>query len=382
MHSFFARASITLALLATCVLAGCSNEEVEILRGVQLSTNGVAVCAEGGTKEITVTAYPEDEAWQVVVDNEEEWFDISTHPNTITVTVKRNDNTEPRRASFSVVSPEGHFEPYALTITQEAAGVATLTTNAPELFEVDSEASSYTFVVESNTAWETSSTAEWASVTSDNDAMRMTIAVEQNATDDVREAEIIVTTTATYQPLECRMTLRQAPRSNNAYYKLVGSWEITAPKWFYSPNGSLNSLDYAPNPSDYYLIFNIEEGVYGESLIMSDFLYPGTQLEVRYDSTTGGFTIPFGWTVLSYDVFLYVTLVSSTSFSYAAVEVDVEPNSDVTVLTPDMPQVDGYNYVGFGLWTYDENGNKEALGSNYMPTMFPMGDIEFRKRDE
>ena len=41
-----------------------------------------------------------------------------------------------------------------------------------------------------------------------------------------------------------------------------------------------------------------------------------------------------------------------------SLEVDVLPNEDVTLLTPDLPTVDGFNYVGFGLWTYDENGGK------------------------
>ena len=115
---------------------------------------------------------------------------------------------------------------------------------------------------------------------------------------------------------------------------------------------------------------------------MRDFLYPGTELEVRYDATTGGIVIPFGWTVLSYDVFCYVTLVSSTQFSYASMEVEALPNDECTALTLNLPTVDGFNYVGFGLWTYDENGNKVAVGSNYRPTMFPMGNVQLVKKSE
>ena len=49
------------------------------------------------------------------------------------------------------------------------------------------------------------------------------------------------------------------------------------------------------------------------------------------------------------------------------------------MITFDMPTVSGFNHVGFGLWTYDENDNKVALGSTYRPTMFPMDEIVLRK---
>jgi hypothetical protein len=81
---------------------------------------------------------------------------------------------------------------------------------------------------------------------------------------------------------------------------LVGSWEIRATNWFYATNGSINPLQdstgasYAPEPSQYCLIFDIKEGVYGKSLVMKNFLFPGTSLEVAYDAESGGFTIPFG----------------------------------------------------------------------------------------
>lgn len=92
--------------------------------------------------------------------------------------------------------------------------------------------------------------------------------------------------------------------------------------------------------------------------------------------------IPFGWTVYSYNVFFYITLVGERQFAYAAAEVDVVPSEDGTILTLNMPTVSGYNWVGFGLWTYDEEENKIALGSTYRPTMFPMGNVTFRKYEE
>lgn len=171
----------------------------------------------------------------------------------------------------------------------------------------------------------------------------------------------------------------QGTHADNPYLNLLGQWEITAGKWYYSPNGSLNSLDYNPNPEDYNLIFKLEEDEYGKTFVMRDFLYPDTSLKIRYDSRTGNIVIPFGWTVYSYDVFLYITLVGSSSFSYASLEVDGVPSSDFTSISLQMPEVDGFNYVGFGLWTYNDSGDKVAFGYRSYPTMFPMGPVVFRK---
>ena len=175
------------------------------------------------------------------------------------------------------------------------------------------------------------------------------------------------------------IVITQGTRAENPYLNLLGQWEITAAKWYYSPNGSLNSLDYNPNQTDYYLIFDLEQGEYGKTFIMKDFLYPGTSLEIRYDKETGNIVIPFGWTVYSYDVFLYLTLVGDKKFSYASLEVEGVPSEDFAVIDLDLPKVSGFNYVGFGLWTYNDSGNKVALGSRSRPTMFPMGPISFRK---
>ena len=112
---------------------------------------------------------------------------------------------------------------------------------------------------------------------------------------------------------------------------------------------------------------------------MKNFLYPDTSLEVRYDKDTGNIVIPFGWTVYSYDYFLYITLVSSTKFSYASFEVEGIRSSDSASISLDLPSVDGFNYVGFGLWTYTDSGNKVAVGSRSYPTIFPMGTIVFKK---
>lgn len=176
------------------------------------------------------------------------------------------------------------------------------------------------------------------------------------------------------------IVISQGTRAENPYFRLLGKWEITAAKWYYSPNGSLNSLDYNPSPADYYLIFDIEQGEYGKTYVMSDFLYPGTSLEIRYDKETGNIVIPFGWTVFSYDTYLYITLVGTSKFSYASLEVDGVPSEDFSSIALELPAVDGFNYVGFGLWTYNDNGDKVALGSRYMPTLFPMGPIVFKKQ--
>lgn len=369
---------MALALLTT----GCTEVVTEYAYGLQLSAHGAGFGAEGGTCTIEVATFPEKEPWEVVAPQEVDWFDYTLTEGGITFTAEPNELHESRSAALNIVSPTGHFETKKLTISQEAATKINLTTNAETEREFDSEGGSYTFSVKSNYAWEITTTSEWITIHTEQAAERATITVARNEGEEAREGEVRIVSGEGVQQAEQVVVVKQATRAENPYHRLVGKWEITASKWFYSPNGSLNTLDYAPNPSDYYLIFDLEEHVYGESLVMRNFLYPTTELVVRYDKTTGGIIIPFGWTVLSYDVFFYLTLVSSSSFSYASMEVTAVPNEETSTLTPKLPSVEGFNYVGFGLWTYDEEGYKIALGSNYRPTMFPMGDIVFRKQQQ
>lgn len=370
-------------LVCAMFLAGCDKQQPTYVYGVQLSVDGVSIDARGGERRVVVNAFlPDGDVWSVERDGAEQRFECRVEGDAIIVSVEPNNNTAMREGGFNVVSANGSFETRHVTVTQEAAEELMLDINAAECYEVDSEGGHYTFVVDSNAAWHISSSEAWIEASADIEARRATLVIAANEGDAQREATITVEVGEGALYKEASFTVKQYTRAENAYLNLVGKWEITASKWFYSPNGSLNSLDYAPNPSDYYLIFDLGEGEYGKTLIMRDFLYPGTELEVRYDAKTGGIIIPFGWTVLSYDVFFYVTLLNSTQFSYASLEVEAKPNDECTALTLDMPTVDGFNYVGFGLWTYDENGNKVAVGSNYRPTMFPMGDIQLIKKSE
>lgn len=371
------RCLCTIFVVCATLLAGCSEPEKEIAYALQLSSTGLGFGAEGGVLEIVVKPHPADVSWRLDTTSTSDWISCSVEGSEIVVVAEANTATVSRTTTFGVASPQDLFTPIVITISQEAAPERELEVDAPESYLFDSAASSYTFGVRSNGEWSITADAEWVSVVAEPWAQRATIAVEANAG---AERRAVVTIEAGDKVRQIALT--QDVYANNPYYRLVGSWEITASKWFYSPNGSLNSLDYAPNPADYYLIFDLEEVEYGKSYKMRNFLYPGTELEVRYDAATQGLVIPFGWTVLSYDVFFYVTLVSSTQFSYASLEVDALPNSDATALTLDLPTVDGFNYVGFGLWTYDENGYKIAVGSNYRPTMFPMGDVKFVKKSE
>lgn len=371
------RCLCTIFVVCATLLAGCSEPEKEMAYALQLSSTGLGFGAEGGALEIVVTPHPADMSWRLDTTSTSDWISCSVEGGEIVVVAEANRATVSRTTIFGVASPQDLFTPIVITISQEAAPERELEVDAPESYLFDSAASSYTFGVRSNGEWSITADAAWVSVVAEPWAQRATIAVEANGG---AERRAVVTIEAGDKVRQIALT--QDVYANNPYYRLVGSWEITASKWFYSPNGSLNSLDYAPNPTDYYLIFDLEEMEYGKSYKMRNFLYPGTELEVRYDAATQGLVIPFGWTVLSYDVFFYVTLVSSTQFSYASLEVDALPNSDATALTLDLPTVDGFNYVGFGLWTYDENGYKIAVGSNYRPTMFPMGDVKFVKKSE
>lgn len=367
------------SLLVLLFSVGCNSEDgAKVL--LRFSADGVVFDAEGGSKSLDVATYPKGVAWSVAADDQTDWFTVIAEEGVIKVSAQPNSSGEARRGEFEVVSPKQEFAPYTLTVLQEALDAFEASTNAAQAYEFDSEGGDYTFSVYTNAEWSISTEAEWLTLHQDAAACKATISAAANTTNHSLTGEVTLTIGSGSQAQSYAIAVTQSTRDQNPYFKLCGKWEISASKWYYSPNGSLNSLDYAPSPSQYYLVFDIEQGVYGESLVMRNFLYPGTALEVRYDKKSGGFVIPFGWTVLSYDVFFYITLVSSTQFAYAALDVDVVPSSDYMVLTPKLPTVSGFNYVGFGLWTYNDDGAKVALGSSSYPTMFPMGTITFRKQ--
>lgn len=369
------------ALLSGLLFVGsCAKSEPIVVYSLTLSQHSVVFGAEGGEKLLAVAPFPEEEEWSLQVDVQPEWVRLTATDEGVLVTAEANTSTEPREASFTLVSPKGNFEPYDVDIAQEAAELLSWSTSAAESYLFDSEGGEMAFVVVTNAEWSVESDSEWLEVECSKEDGRVVLKAARNESEEPLSATLTIVVGEGVQQESREIVVEQDIRANNPYYKLVGQWEITAGKWFYSPNGSLNSLDYAPNPSDYYLVFDMVEGEYGKTLLMQNFLYPGTEMEVRYDSTTGGIMIPFGWSVLSYDVFFYVTLVSDRQFSYASYEVSAEMSEDGTTLTLDMPTVSGFNYVGFGLWTYNDSGNKVALGSNYRPTMFPMSPIVFRKQ--
>lgn len=369
------RAAIyTLALIA---IVGCdsSKDQSALLR---FSTYGAVFDADGGTRSIEVVAYPKQERWSVIQNDHDDWFSYAIDGNKVVITAEPNPHKEARNAELQVISSQKHFSPYTLQVMQESAGELQFTTSATQTHHFDSAGGTYTFNVITNHEWSITTDASWLTLEQDIEGRKASIRAEENISNEALSGTVSIVVGGE-QGETFNIEVTQGTRAENPYYSLCGKWEITASKWYYSPNGSLNSLDYAPNASQYYLIFDIEEDVYGESLMMRNFLYPGTALKVRYNEQSGGFTIPFGWTVLSYNVFFYVTLVSSSQFSYASLEVEVTPSANCTALTPNMPSVSGFNHIGFGLWAYNDNGNKVALGSSYRPTMFPMGNIVFRK---
>lgn len=368
---------LSLAILSIAVV-GCSETESVVVRQLQLSSNGVVFDAAGGQSCVTVAPYPESEEWQVESDNLHEWADYSVEGNLLYVTAEANTEESSRTCWLELVSPTSAFEPYRITISQESAfDDYYFTSSAAEEYVFDSEGGVFSFDVVTNCAWSLSTDADWLSLVQDTEQGKASIVAQPNSSEEQLRGEVILK----WGEREQVISVTQQTRAENPYLQLVGKWEIVASKWFYSPNGSLNNLDYAPNASDYYLIFDIEQGEYGKSLYMRNFLYPGTSLEVRYDSQTGGIIIPFGWSVYAYEVFLYITCVGTSSFSYASLEVAAEPSEDKMLLELDMPTVPGFQYVGFGLWCYSDDGGKIAFGSRSMPTLFPMGDIVFKKSE-
>lgn len=367
--------------LMSLVATACSESEPIVVSGLTLSQLSVVFDANGGECIVSVVPFPENESWKI--DGQlPEWVGVEAVEEGVRVVAQANTAGKERAAQFSIVSPKDRFEPYVVTVSQEGGDVVDgkFVTSAAESYTFDSEGGTYRFTVLSKLEWSVEDDAEWLEVEYDRESGVVELSALPNEGSEGLTATLLLLYTLDGELRSVEIAVMQQTRAENPYLNLLGKWEITATKWYYSPNGSLNSLDYAPSPTDYYLIFDIEQGEYGKTLVMRNFLYPNTALEVRYDGATGGFVIPFGWTVLSYDVFLYITVVQGRKFSYASLEVDVTPTEDKTMLAVELPTVDGFDDVGFGLWTYDDNENKVALGSSYRPTMFPMGSVVLRKQ--
>jgi|GEM_PF-6297044 len=366
-----------LAILLFC--GSCSEPEPIVVQSLTLSANSVVFDCKGGEQSVAVSPFPESVEWQITptAADAEQWYELTKQQNRVVVVAQPNETLSERVSLFYIeVVGESDVEPYAVSVCQEAGRAFDLKTSAPESCLFDSEGDSFTFTVISELQWEATSDSDWLTV--ERTAERVKVVSAANPDDkSSRTGKVVVATTDGNESF-C-LTVEQQSRSQNGYLQLLGQWEITATKWFYSPNGSLNELDYNPSQSQYFLIFDLEQGEYGKTFIMNDFLYPSTSLEVKYDKKGGGIVIPFGWSVLSYDVFLYITLINSNKFSFASLEVETIPSADYATMKLNMPKVEGFSYVGFGLWTYDDSGNKVAFGYRSQPTMFPMGDIVFRK---
>ena len=361
------------------VLSGCKAIDTEYAYQLTLSENSIVFDMQGAEKSLAVAPFPVGESWTAAYAEEEDWFTFEAVSDALLVVVKPNYSTESRSGAIILSSPEDHFEPYRVEVVQEGAEPLEFTTTVKD-HAFDSEGGEICFTVTSNYDWTVGYDADWLTVVHEVSCDRMLVLCKPNESEERRSA-ILTMYIGEGEQMQVRdVVISQGTRAENPYLQLIGKWEITAAKWYYSPNGSLNSLDYNPAPADYYLIFDIEQGEYGKTYVMSDFLYPGTSLEIRYDKETGNIVIPFGWTVFSYDTYLYITLVGTSKFSYASLEVDGVPSEDFSSIALELPAVDGFNYVGFGLWTYNDNGDKVALGSRYMPTLFPMGPIVFKKQ--
>lgn len=368
-----------LAAFFTLLLTGCNKVDETVIYQLSLSETSAVFDMNGGASTISVNPFPENEVWDAEYVDVQDWFTFTKSGSDLNVHASSNHSTDPRSGRIRLFSPTDRFEPYEVSVLQEAAQPLSFSTTAAD-HAFDSEGGEFTFTVVSNYDWSVTSDSQWLSVDVDKEAGKVKVSACANASEESLSAVLTVSAAEGSLKKTVQYTVTQGTRAENPYFRLLGQWEITAAKWYYSPNGSLNNLDYNPNQEEYYLIFDLEEGEYGKTFIMKDFLYPGTSLEVRYDKESGNIVIPFGWTVLSYDVFLYITLVGDTSFSYASYEVEAVPSSDFSQMMLDLPSVSGFNHVGFGLWTYNDSGKKVAFGSRSRPTMFPMGPIVFRKQ--
>ena len=362
---------ILLCILPTLLFVGCSDSSEGFVR---FSENSVVFDTQGGTKSVNVTTYPKGVAWSISCEEQADWLLFEAQDERIVVTVEPNLSDKERQVKLSVSAVGGEFATRELAICQEAGEAPIFITSAEATYEFDSRGGEKSFTVVSNLNWSVESIADWVKIEQNEKIITLSVNEYEGTTE--RKAEVVVSAGDTTKTIE----IVQHTAAQNRYLNLVGKWEITATKWYYTTNGSLNEVGYTPAAEEYCLLFDIEEAEYGKTLTMKNFLYPRTALEVKYNAESGGFVVPFGWPVLSYDVFLYITGISGRQFFYASYEVEVKPEEDSAMLSFAMPSISDCDYVGFGLWTYNDNGGKVAFGYSSRPTMYPMGDIKLVKK--
>ncbi len=157
---------------------------------------------------------------------------------------------------------------------------------------LDSEGDEFTVTVMADMDWEVVADNVWFTVDKQKEANRFTVAVPQN--EGSQQQRTVLTVTAGYATRQIELT--QQTRSENGFYALEGSWNWSAPAWFYGNEilgGGINTS------------CRLEAYIYNQQYKLWDLFLNGIGLYVTYSPETGEVTIPLGWSVGYNDSYMF-----------------------------------------------------------------------------
>ena len=278
------------------VISACSKITREETADVLLiSQNEVAFPKEGGSATISVACPSE---WHSTV-SDKSWMTAVDDGGCVTVTVSANESGSVRNGTVTLESDSGKTE---ITVSQSWIGVVlSLKINGAEELELDSEGEEFIFTVETNDKWGVSSDADWLSIGTEGNLVKVSAAANGG---ERREAKITVTASTGGEETSRDIKISQISRGENPYFQMLGDFGLYAERWHYGGN-----VVDSPGIGTYC---TIEQKEYGKTFTIRNLFVDGTEYEASYDKETKRMILTLGSLCLTKEV----ASLTSTQYWY------------------------------------------------------------------
>lgn len=197
---------ILTATVAAVMLDGCSKKSTDDADSLVVTPQTVTFLTAGGKKTIMVTSSSD---WNATTTNE--WLTITkstTNSNVFTLAAAENKSDQTRQGKVTVASLSG--------LIQEVIVAQTGLTPALDInktsFEVDKDGASYEVTVVANVDWKVSSTADWCTVTKNEDKVAVVFAANPDFVERTCQIKITPVGLSTTE-LEKTISVTQAAQS-------------------------------------------------------------------------------------------------------------------------------------------------------------------------
>lgn len=274
-------------LFSLLICIGCKETEESIMVDtLLLSSNRVAMASNGGRTTIAITSSSQ---WKATTTAE--WIECIPDENCLIIKAGPNVEDSVRAAEIFVatstvsetiqVKQEGWDIESSLKLFYDEEGCL-----------LDSEGDEFTVTVMAGMDWEVVADNVWFTVDKQKESNRFTVTVPRN--EGSQQQRTVLTVTAGYATRQIELT--QQTRSENGFYALEGSWNWSAPAWFYGNEilgGGINTS------------CRLEAYIYNQQYKLWDLFLNGIGLYVTYSPETGEVTIPLGWSVGYNDSYMF-----------------------------------------------------------------------------